>query len=110
MLQALYHLQRGPILGGVAGHPDERAALATLLLNSAAPLAARMLSPGLYLWDAEVGAFAAVEPVDIALLSGEDFLLLESRLRATLLSGGHASVLDHSVHCSMMNHRHGKCY
>lgn len=68
--QALYHLQRGPMLGEVAGHPDERAALATVFLNASSPLAGRMLSPALYVFDAATGTFAAVEPVDIAVIGG----------------------------------------
>lgn len=69
-LQALYHLQRGPVLGSMGGHADERAALASLLLNAAQPLAARMLLPAAYLPDADNAAFQPVEPVDLALASG----------------------------------------
>jgi hypothetical protein len=69
-MQALYHLQRGPVLGPMGGHPDERAALATLLLNAAQPLAARMLQPAAYLLAADGAAFQPVEPVDLVLTAG----------------------------------------
>lgn len=69
-MQALYHLQRGPVLGSMGGHPDERAALAALLLNAAQPLAARMLLPAAYLLDADGVAFQPVEAVDLALATG----------------------------------------
>ena len=67
--QALYDLQRGPVLGAPY-HPDERAVLATLLLNAAPPLAGRLLSPALFVFDAATGGFAACEPVDTVLAGG----------------------------------------
>ena len=70
-MQALYHLQRGPILGPMGGHPDERAALATLLLNAAQPLAGRMLQPAAYLLAADGVTFQPVEPADLVLAAGQ---------------------------------------
>ena len=69
-LQALYHLQRGVMLGSAAGHPDERALLHALFVNAAPPVALRMLSPALHLLDRASGQFNMVMPADIALWSG----------------------------------------
>lgn len=52
-------------------HPDERAALATLLLNAAQPLAARMLLPAAYLLDVVGATFQPVEAVDLVLATGQ---------------------------------------
>ena len=73
LLQALYHLQRGPMLGSAANHPDERALLHMLFLNAAPPGALKMLAPALHLLDRASGQFNAVIPADIALWSGELF-------------------------------------
>ena len=70
-MQALYQLQRGPMLGASRWHPDERALLHGLFLNAAPAVALRMLAPVLYLLDRASGQFTEVMPADIALWSGE---------------------------------------
>ena len=69
--QALYQLHRGPMLGGMRGHSDERALLHAAFLGAPPPLAARMLLPALFLLDAGAGRFQEVAPADTALLPGE---------------------------------------
>ena len=88
-LQALYHLQRGVMLGSAAGHPDERALLHALFMNAAPPVALRMLSPALHLLDRASGQFNMVMPADIALWSGA--FPRQSTLR--LLSGADGAPL-----------------
>ena len=68
--QALYQLQRGPILGEIAGHPDERALLQTSFLASAGTAVLRMLLPQLFVFNAATGAFETTPAVDFALATG----------------------------------------
>ena len=74
--QALYQLQRGPMLGDMAGHADERAVLQTTFLASAGAVALRMLLPQLFAFDAATGAFEATSAVDLALATGSYCALL----------------------------------
>ena len=68
--QALYQLQRGPMLGEIAGHPDERALLQTTFLASAGSVALHMLLPQLFVFNASSGAFEPTPAVDLALAAG----------------------------------------
>lgn len=69
-LQALYQLQRGAMLGEVAGHADERALLQSTFLAAAPQLAHRMLLPQLYVFNTATGGFEATPAVDLALSTG----------------------------------------
>ena len=81
-MQALYQLQRGPMLGEMAGHPDERALLQTTFLASAGLVALRMLLPQLFVFNSSTGGFEATPAVDLALATG-------GHCCATSPSGGH---------------------
>jgi hypothetical protein len=59
------------MLGEVAGHPDERSLLYTLFLNATPMVASRMLVPALFMLDCKTYVFSEVQPVDLALVSGE---------------------------------------
>ena len=48
LLEALYHLQRGPMLGEIVGHRDERLHLIHLCLHADLPLAAALVTPTAY--------------------------------------------------------------
>ena len=71
-MQALYQLQRGPMLGSPGSHPEEKSLLQALFTNAAIPVAVRMLAPALLLLDRGSGQFNAVTPASIALWSGTD--------------------------------------
>lgn len=47
--EALFHLSRGPAIGPVAAHGDQKAALRALLLSASLPQAARVACPRLFL-------------------------------------------------------------
>jgi len=64
----LYSLERGPLLGDVLGHPDERRALQARFLSASPPLASIILSPSLYVYGGN-GSFTQLPAVDLAMLS-----------------------------------------
>lgn len=69
-LQALYQLQRGPMLGNPGAHPEEKALLQALFVNAAPLVALKMLAPSLQLLDRGSGQFNIMTPASIALWSG----------------------------------------
>jgi hypothetical protein len=73
--EAMYHLLRGPMLGTLAGHEDERAAMRQLFLGAGEAMARSMLVPRLYVWRGG-DAFEEVPPADLALRS-VDVLVLD---------------------------------
>lgn len=78
-MQALYQLQRGPMLGSPGSHPEEKTLLQALFVNAAPSVAIRMLAPALLLLDRGSGQFNAVTPATIALWSGK-LLRVETKL------------------------------
>ena len=71
-LQALYHLQRGPMLGHILGHPDERALLHVAFLSAGADVAWRMLLPDTYALDLDSAHAEHIPPVTLALATSEN--------------------------------------
>lgn len=69
-MQALYQLNRGPILGGSGSSPEEQILLQDLFLKAAPAVASRMLAPELHLLERGSGQFNVMLPADIALWSG----------------------------------------
>ena len=67
----MYQVQRGPLLGDVAGHADERALLYATFLAAAMPMAA----PVLYTQAHPSGAFQQVPAMDLALQPGGSYPL-----------------------------------
>ena len=72
--EAMYHLLRGPMLGTLAGHEDERAAMRQLFLGAGEALARSMLVPRLYVWRGGDG-FEEIPPADLALRSVDALVL-----------------------------------
>ncbi len=70
-LQALYHLQRGPMLGHILGHPDERALLHVAFLSAGGDMAWRMLLPDTYALDLDSAHAEHIPPVTMALATSE---------------------------------------
>lgn len=64
----LFHLRRGPLLGGIVGHEDERSVLRNLFLNASFELALRMLAPRC-LMHREGGTFEELPAYDLAMQS-----------------------------------------
>lgn len=67
----MYQLQRGPVLGDVAGHADEKALLHSRFLAASSPVALLMMAPALYLFSPLTLAFEQVPPLDLALQTGQ---------------------------------------
>ena len=67
----MYQLQRGPMLGDVAGHADERALLQACFLAASSPVALLMMAPALYLFSHATAAFQQVPALDLALRPGQ---------------------------------------
>uniref|UniRef100_A0A061RDN1 Protein transport protein SEC23 n=1 Tax=Tetraselmis sp. GSL018 TaxID=582737 RepID=A0A061RDN1_9CHLO len=70
----LYQLVRGPMLGVVAGHPDERALLQALFLKAGFRESLLLLAPQLYSLGAD-REFQLMPPVDMALSPGAVLVL-----------------------------------
>lgn len=66
--EPLFHLRRGPLLGGIVGHEDERSVLRNLFLNASFDLSLRMLAPRC-LMHREGGTFEELPAHDLALQS-----------------------------------------
>lgn len=64
--EAMYHMLRGPMLGRMLGHEDERAVARAHFLTAGAGVADCMLVPRLYIWRGGQD-FEAVPPADLAL-------------------------------------------
>ena len=71
-MQVMYQLQRGPMLGEVAGHADERAILHTTFLAARTPVALLMMAPALY--STPSAAFQQVPALDLAIQTGKSRL------------------------------------
>lgn len=67
----MYQLQRGPMLGDVAGHSDEKALLHSTFLPSTASTALCMAAPTLYLQSADASTFQEMLALDLALQPGK---------------------------------------
>jgi len=74
LADSLYQLVRGPMLGIVAGHPDERALLQTLFLKAGYEESLLLLAPRLYRQGADQ-QFHVIPPVDAAMTSGSLLVL-----------------------------------
>ncbi|KAL3827730.1 hypothetical protein ACJIZ3_016532 [Penstemon smallii] len=66
--ELLFHLRRGPLLGSILGHEDERSVLRSLFLNSSFELSLRMLAPRC-LMHREGGTFEELPAYDLAMQS-----------------------------------------
>ena len=67
----MYQLQRGPMLGEVAGHADEKALLHSRFLAASSPVALLIMAPALYLFSPLTAAFQQVPALDLALQPGQ---------------------------------------
>ncbi|KAL3133773.1 hypothetical protein ABBQ32_008255 [Trebouxia sp. C0010 RCD-2024] len=74
-VQVMYQLQRGPMLGDVAGHADERALLHARFLAASSPAALLMMAPALYFFSPATAAFQQVPALDLALRPGDTVVL-----------------------------------
>ncbi|KAL3649141.1 Protein transport protein Sec23A [Castilleja foliolosa] len=66
--ELLFHLRRGPLLGSILGHEDERSILRSLFLNASFDLSLRMLAPRC-LMHREGGTFEELPAYDLAMQS-----------------------------------------
>ncbi|KAL1565168.1 Protein transport protein Sec23A [Salvia divinorum] len=66
--EILFHLRRGPLLGSIVGHEDERSVLRSLFLNASFDLSLRMLVPRC-LMHREGGTFEELPAYDLAMQS-----------------------------------------
>lgn len=64
----LFHLRRGPLLGSIIGHEDERSVLRDLFLNASFDLSLRMIAPRC-LMHREKGTFEELPSYDLAMQS-----------------------------------------
>ena len=69
-MQVMYQLQRGPLLGDVAGHADETALLHTTFLAASTAVALLMMAPALYAYSSTTDAFQQVPAIDLAIQTG----------------------------------------
>eukprot|EP00850_Spirogloea_muscicola_P015664 SM000122S25771 [mRNA] locus=s122:246584:251015:+ [translate_table: standard] len=70
----LFHLRRGPLLGSIVGHEDERAVLRAIFLQADYDLSLRMVAPRLLLHH-HGGKFEELPAADLALQSDVAFVL-----------------------------------
>ncbi|CAN0885199.1 Protein transport protein SEC23 [Linum grandiflorum] len=66
--ELLFHLRRGPLLGSIVGHEDERSVLRNLFLNASFDLSLRMVAPRC-LMHREGGTFEELPAYDLAMQS-----------------------------------------
>ena len=66
--ELLFHLRRGPLLGSIIGHEDERSVLRNLFLNASFDLSLRMIAPRC-LMHREGGTFEELPAYDLAMQS-----------------------------------------
>lgn len=64
--ESLFHLRRGPLLGGIIGHEDERSVLRNLFLHASFDLSLRMVAPRC-LMHREGGTFEELPAYDLAM-------------------------------------------
>ncbi|KAH7365154.1 hypothetical protein KP509_18G011400 [Ceratopteris richardii] len=72
--EILFHLRRGPLLGNIIGHEDERVILRNIFLQSSFDLSLRMLSPRV-LMHRESGTFEELPAYDLAMQSNTAIVL-----------------------------------
>ncbi|XP_044493429.1 protein transport protein SEC23-like [Mangifera indica] len=72
--EILFHLRRGPLLGGIIGHEDERSVLRSLFLNASFELSLRMVAPR-SLMHREGGTFEELPAHDLAMQSDKAVVL-----------------------------------
>ncbi|KAK8954523.1 hypothetical protein KSP39_PZI002816 [Platanthera zijinensis] len=72
--EILFHLRRGPLLGSIVGHEDERSVLRNLFLNASYELSLRMLSPRC-LMHREGGTFEELPSYDLTMQSNAAVVL-----------------------------------
>ncbi|OAY62009.1 protein transport protein SEC23 [Manihot esculenta] len=70
----LFHLRRGPLLGNIVGHEDERSVLRNLFLNASFDLSLRMVAPRC-LMHREGGTFEELPAYDLAMQSNTAVVL-----------------------------------
>nr|XP_043606963.1 protein transport protein SEC23 isoform X1 [Erigeron canadensis] len=66
--ELLFHLRRGPLLGSILGHEDERSVLRDIFLNASFDLSLRMVAPRC-LMHCEGGTFEELPAHDLAMQS-----------------------------------------
>ncbi|KAM0873242.1 hypothetical protein ACQ4PT_038190 [Festuca glaucescens] len=66
--ECLFHLRRGPLLGSIIGHEDERSVVRSLFLNASFDLSLRMLAPRCIM-HREGGTFEELPAYDLAMQS-----------------------------------------
>ncbi|XP_026435061.1 protein transport protein SEC23-1-like [Papaver somniferum] len=66
--ESLFHLRRGPLLGGIVGHEDERSVLRSLFLNASFDLSLCMVAPRC-LMHRDGGTFEELPAYDLAMQS-----------------------------------------
>ncbi|KAL9239791.1 hypothetical protein vseg_014078 [Gypsophila vaccaria] len=66
--ELLFHLRRGPLLGNILGHEDERTVLRNIFLNASFDLSLRMVAPRC-LMHREGGTFEELPAYDLAMQS-----------------------------------------
>ncbi|CAM0881099.1 unnamed protein product [Alopecurus aequalis] len=66
--ECLFHLRRGPLLGSIIGHEDERSVIRSLFLNASFDLSLRMLTPRCMM-HREGGTFEELPAYDLAMQS-----------------------------------------
>jgi hypothetical protein len=64
--ECLFHLRRGPLLGSIIGHEDERSVVRCLFLNASFDLSLRMLAPRCMM-HREGGTFEELPAYDLAM-------------------------------------------
>ncbi|KAL3687097.1 hypothetical protein R1sor_013406 [Riccia sorocarpa] len=72
--ELLFHFRRGPLLGNIVGHEDERAVYRSIFLQASLDLALRMLAPRL-LMHREGGTFQELPAYDLAMQSGTSLVM-----------------------------------
>lgn len=72
--EMLFHLRRGPLLGSIVGHEDERSVLRNLYLNASYELSLRMLAPRC-LMHREGGTFEELPSYDLSMQSNVAVML-----------------------------------
>ncbi|KAK1664580.1 hypothetical protein QYE76_052739 [Lolium multiflorum] len=72
--ECLFHLRRGPLLGSIIGHEDERSVVRSLFLNASFDLSLRMLAPRCIM-HREGGTFEELPAYDLAMQSNNAVVL-----------------------------------
>ncbi|KAL2610183.1 hypothetical protein R1flu_028756 [Riccia fluitans] len=72
--ELLFHLRRGPLLGNIVGHEDERGVYRSIFLQASFELALRMIAPRL-LMHREGGTFEELPAYDLAMQSDTSLVM-----------------------------------